>query len=535
MGETEKSMSASNGEGTGALEKALDVLEAIGFSADGISQSDLAAQLRLPRTTVYRLLATLVARGLVRRDPQRKIYRLGFRCFEMARNAYLVPDLASAAVMELRALRDITGETTYLATLDGREVISLERCDGAHSQRSAAALGQRKPIHCTSQGKAILSAMSDEMRNELIRDVTLKELTPLTITDRRRLQAEIRITKSRGYAIDDEEIVLGVRCVGAPIVDSAGQVRGAVSVAGPAWRLTRARLELLGPEVADAARRIGAQLQPTNLGKPESSETQVQAISAPWAFHGAHPVVAMSHGVFWADALAPSVRVLQGSSDLTVVQFLPSPIMGLVVQSDTLLVVTESEVASYQFNGEKLTVRPWPHGITQAVCGGLGNTVWASMALPEGGAAIGEVSAEGVLQVQWRLSEGVAAMQFRAEDNALFVTLPESGSVLYLQPGKPAQRRLATVPRGSGKLGGIAFDDEGGVWVALYDGWSVLRITTDGHLDRIVGLPVPCPTDIVFLNEGGRRQLLVTTSRHSTPLDALASAPMSGKLLMVNL
>jgi len=278
---------AATGEGTGALEKALDVLEAVGSSTDGLSQNALAEQLRLPRTTVYRLIATLVGRGLVRRDPLRKVYCLGFRCIEMARQAYAMPDLAAAAAMELRTLRDLTGETTYLATLDGREVISLERCDGAHSQRSAAVLGQRKPLHCTSQGKAILSAMQDAERDAIIREITLKPLTSLTITDRRRLQAELKITKARGYAIDDEEIVMGVRCVGAPVIDGAGEVRGAISVAGPAWRLTRARVELLGPEVAEAARRVGAQLQPAKTGTvsagSEAAVRQYQGTGRSWA------------------------------------------------------------------------------------------------------------------------------------------------------------------------------------------------------------------------------------------------------------
>ena len=80
-------MTSSTGEGTGSLEKALDVLDAIGEAPEGLGQSDLAERLGLPRTTVYRLLATLVARGMVRRDPLRKVYRLGFRCFEMARQA----------------------------------------------------------------------------------------------------------------------------------------------------------------------------------------------------------------------------------------------------------------------------------------------------------------------------------------------------------------------------------------------------------------------------------------------------------------
>src|SRR5213595_2684408 len=110
-------MSVNPGGGTGAIEKAIDVLEAVGATPGGVSQTDLAAQLALPRTTVYRLLATLVARGMLRRDPLRKVYRLGFRCFEMARQAYTMPDLVAAAAHEMRGLRDLTGETCYLATL----------------------------------------------------------------------------------------------------------------------------------------------------------------------------------------------------------------------------------------------------------------------------------------------------------------------------------------------------------------------------------------------------------------------------------
>lgn len=526
---------ATPGEGTGALEKALDVLDAVGGSSEGLSQSDLATQLQLPRTTVYRLLATLVARGLVRRDPLRKVYCLGFKCFEMARKAYARPDLVSAAAIELRALRDITGETSYLATLDGREVISLERCDGAHSKRSAAVLGQRKPVYCTSQGKAILSAMSDVERDSLVRDITLHELTPLTITDRRKLQAEIRITKARGYAIDDEEIVLGVRCVGAPVVDSSGAVRGAISVAGPAWRLTRARLELLGPEVAEAARRIGAQLHPASPVGTGTLEADVQAVPGPWAFHGAYPVLVPEHGLFWADTLAPAVRQLKNGSDRAFLKSCSAPVTGLLPQRDGILVVTESGAGVWDWAGEKARDTPWPTGRSLAACAGGDGTIWAAMALPEAGAAIGEVMGDGTLKVHWRIAETVAAIKHRESDGALFVTLPESGSILFLQPGQTNQRRLATVPRGSGKLGGIAFDDDGAIWVALYDGWSIVRITMDGHLERIVGLPTPCPTDLAFVPNSGDRQIIVTTSRQSMPFDALTTAPMSGCTLVVNL
>ncbi|HSV44478.1 MAG TPA: IclR family transcriptional regulator C-terminal domain-containing protein, partial [Ramlibacter sp.] len=350
-------MAASSGDGTGSLEKALDVLEAVGGSPEGLSQNELTARLSMPRTTVYRLLATLVGRGLLRRDPLRKVYCLGFRCFEMARQAYAMPDLVAAAAAELRTLRDLTGETTYLAALDGLEVISLERCDGAHSQRSATELGQRKPVHCTSQGKAILSAMEGEARDALVRDLVLKPMTEHTITDRRRLQAELRITAARGWSIDDEEIAMGVRCVGAPVIDTSGKVRGAISVAGPAWRLTRERVELLGPEVAEAGRRIGAQLQ---TAAAPTGDAAVRALAGPWAFHGAHARWCPADGrLYWADTLAPAVRVHDGHSDAQLLAT-EAPICGLVLHGQGLLVATEQGALRVARDGSATPLTAWP-------------------------------------------------------------------------------------------------------------------------------------------------------------------------------
>ncbi|CAN7332038.1 IclR family transcriptional regulator domain-containing protein [Variovorax sp. LjRoot178] len=527
-------MASSTGEGPGTLEKALDVLDAIGAASEGLAQSELAEQLDLPRTTVYRLLATLVARGLVRRDPLRKVYCLGFRCFEMARQAYAMPDLVAAAALELRALRDLTGETSYLATLDGREVISLERCDGAHSQRSAAALGQRKPVHCTSQGKAILSAMPDEARDAIVRDAVLKPLTPLTITDRRRLQAELRITRARGYAIDDEEIVLGVRCVGAPVVDAAGQVRGAISVAGPAYRLTRARLELLGPEVADAARRVGAQLQLAGTDPTPSTEAAVTALPGHWAFHGAHPLwSADGSRLWWADALAPSVHLYASGQDREVAT-IEAPVVALLRHGDDVIAVHERGAQRISAGGQSSPFAPWLSGQVLAACNGEADMVWAAVALPEAGTAIGRVRSDGALEVQWRMGELVQALGWHARGQALYATVPGSGTILLLRPGQGAVRRLATVPKGSGRLSGLAFDAHGGIWTALSDGWSVVRFTADGQLDRVIGLPVPCATDLAFapMSEGAEAEkLVITTARHSVPLDTLANAPLSGRLL----
>jgi len=540
---------SSVGDGTGALEKAIDILEAVGERPDGMSQTDLTARLALPRTTVYRLLATLVARGLLRRDPVRKVYCLGFRCFEMARQAYANPDLAAAAAAELRALRDLTGETSYLAALDGLEVISLERYDGAHSQRSSAVLGQRKPAYCTSQGKAILSALDAATRDALVRDMVLKPLTPLTITDRRRLQAELKITAARGYAIDDEEIVLGVRCVGAPVVDPAGKVRGAISVAGPAWRLTRERVELLGPELADAARRIGAQLPFLPLVASAAIDAALQPVPGPWAFFGAHPAwCTRRQTLFWADALAPSLRAFDGRADEQLAS-LEAPVVGMVMQGDEFLVAFADSLVRVDLKGNHAPVTPWPAGVIQAICAGGDGAVWVAFAVEGGGSAIGLVSTSattpasttsapsppsGHFKPQWRITEPVQCLHWSAQDNTLYATAPASGAILMMKPGTAAVRRLATVPKGSGRISGLARDAAGGLWTALRDGWSVVRISPEGNLDRVMGLPVPCPTDVAM---GGHdmNQLFVTTARQPVSLDALANAPGSGRLFVLDL
>ncbi|KJK16162.1 IclR family transcriptional regulator [Burkholderiaceae bacterium 16] len=534
-------MSVNPGDGTGAIEKAIDVLEAVGANPGGISQSDLTAQLALPRTTVYRLLATLVARGMLRRDPLRKVYRLGFRCFEMARQAYTMPDLVAAASHEMRGLRDLTGETCYLATLDGLEVISLERCDGAHSERSAAVLGQRKPVHCTSQGKAILSAMAGPARDAIVRELTLKALTPLTITDRRRLNAELNITAARGYAIDDEEIVLGVRCVGAPIVDPEGVVRGAISVAGPAYRLTRARLELLGPEVAQAARRIGAQLEGLRLPAGDASVT---AVPGPWAFQGAHPLwCPQRQRLYWADVLAPSVRVLDTTQnpvrDEQLVR-LEVPVTGLLLLGDEVWAMHEGGAEAIAADGSRRPLEGWIRAPLQAFCeggegsgeGGQANAVWAATESAEGGSAVGLLRADGSLDAHWHIGEAVQALCWSAADETLYATTPASGAILMLQPGSTAVRRLASMPPGAGKLSGLALDSNGGIWTALCEGWSVVRFTRDGTLERVVGMPVPCPSDVAI---GGANMdtLYITTSRQQVSLETLAKAPQSGCLFEV--
>ena len=522
-------MNRTSADGTAALEKALDVLDAVGASPAGLSQAALAERLGLPRTTLYRLLATLVARGLLRRDPLRRIYVLGPRCFDYARKTYAMPDLVAAAGLELRALRDMTGETTYLAALDGHEVVALDRCDGAHSVRSNSEPGQRKPLHCTSQGKAILSALPPEQRDAIIRDLNLTPVTPRSITDRRRLQAEIRLTANRGWSIDDEENVLAVRCCGAPIVDALGQVRGAISVAGPAFRLSLERLELLGPEVLEAARRIGAQL---TTPRPSVLDGQVRLVPGDWAFEGAFAVwSAADPALLWADTLAPSLHRASAQGD-TVLQRCEEPIDAVLALATGAAVFSGARWHRLDRGGGLVPLDGLSGRPLQAATAGPDGQLWACTR--EGDRwRVSALSAQGVPQGGWRLSEPVSALAWDAAGRQLFMAAADTGSLFVATDGQTALRRLATVPKGSGRLSGLAVDQQGGVWTALRGGWSVVRFEPDGSVDQVVALPVPAPTDVAFGGTDGRT-LFITSARDAVSREALDAAPLSGRLLTVD-
>ncbi|MFO1269840.1 MAG: IclR family transcriptional regulator C-terminal domain-containing protein [Rubrivivax sp.] len=537
-------MTSKTSEGTASLDKALDVLDAVGSVAAGLSQADLGQRLKLPRTTLYRLLGTLVARGLVRRDPLRRVYCLGARCFEYARAAYAMPDLVAAAAIELRALRDMTGETSYLAALDGLEVVALDRCDGAHAQRSHAAVGQRKPLHCTSQGKAILAALPPEKRDALVRELALAPMTPRTITDRRRLLAELRLTAQRGWSIDDEEIALGVRCCGAPIVDAFGEVRGAVSVAGPAFRLTMERVELLGPEVAEAARRIGAQLA---AARPSRSDGEARAVPGEWAFEGAFPSNGRTR-LWWADRLAPALHAAGAEVDETVAD-LEHPIGALLPDRDGVRVLAGEAWHLYGADGQRVddagAASALPRTGVLAACAGPPGQAWVCQAEGErwrvglvdmvsgGHPGGGHTNATLAADTGWLLPEPATALAWSEAQRTLYLAAAGSGTLYAAQVRHAGLRRLATVPKGSGRLGGMAVDAAGGLWTALRGGWSVARFEPDGSMDRVVALPVPAPTGLAFGGERGRT-LFVTTARDALDRESLDAAPLSGRLFVVD-
>lgn len=318
---------------------------------------------------------------------------------------------------------------------------------------------------------------------------------------------------------------MGVRCVGAPIIDPRGIMRGAISIAGPVFRMTRERVEQLGPEVAAAAKRIGAQLGMTEV--PAVAEPS-SALDGEPASYGALPRwLRKDSALVWADTLGHELRRLARGADEKFA-YTRAAITGLVVQGDGLLVAYEDGWQLLDAKGKAKPRSGWPGKEMCALCAHPGGELW--VAVRKGaGCHVGTVGPAGDVLDKWQVGEPIDAMAWDAEGHFLYAVAPESGSILVMQPGARGVRRLASMPKGSGRPGGLAFDGDGGLWTTLVDGWSVVRFTLDGTLNRVMAVPVPRPTDLAFGGED-LQSLYVTSAREGLSPEVLSAAPLSGRV-----
>jgi IclR family transcriptional regulator, acetate operon repressor len=241
--------------GGGSIDKALTVLEAL---AEHRRVTDIAAGTGLPKSTVHRILQSLVGWGFARTDGNGG-YLPGPRILTLAGRVMSRFDPAQHADSALRALRDRTGFTVHFAIRSGDEAVYVRKLEGLRPYQMGSRVGMSLRLHSTSIGKAILAQLSDREITAVTSRAGLEPRTRHTITDAGALLAHLAEVRRRGYAIDDEENESGIRCVGAPVFDHTGAVLGGVSVSGLAFEVDAADAALLA-EVVAAARDVSLAL-----------------------------------------------------------------------------------------------------------------------------------------------------------------------------------------------------------------------------------------------------------------------------------
>jgi IclR family KDG regulon transcriptional repressor len=251
------------------IDRAVAILEALGTRDDDLSLFELAERLDLHKSTIHRLLMVLERHRLVERHPESGKYGLGLKLFELGSKAFDRLGLGERARPYLERLAAETGETAHLCTLEAGEVLYLEKVEPSRTVRVPSSVGRRNPAHCTAVGKALLAFLPPTEVDALIRDRGLKAYTRHTLTTPALLKRELRAIRDRGYAIDDEEIEEGLRCIGAPVRDHSGRVVASMSIAGPAFRLTRAKITGAARLVTKAADALSAELgyRPPKAGR----------------------------------------------------------------------------------------------------------------------------------------------------------------------------------------------------------------------------------------------------------------------------
>ena len=240
---------------TQSVARVLDVLEVVAAAGGELSLSEIAAGSGLPLPTIHRLVRTLVDRGYMRQLRSRR-YALGSRLIPLGEVAGAT--LGTWARPILVELVDSLGESANLAVLDGDWVTYIGQVPSRHAMRVFAEVGRRVSPHCTGAGKALLSQLSNDQVRALLARTGMRAQTPSTITDPDALLRQLESVRELGYALDEGEHEIGVRCVAVPVM--AQQTRMAVSISGPAPRMTAELVERAVPALLEAARELSAWL-----------------------------------------------------------------------------------------------------------------------------------------------------------------------------------------------------------------------------------------------------------------------------------
>jgi DNA-binding IclR family transcriptional regulator len=246
---------------TKSVHKALDILETMAFSKDGrgeLSVSEISEALELPTSTVQRLLAALVDKGLAVRNPSTGRYGLTLKMADLGASAFLRPLLLQAITRVVAELAKIAQETASMVWRYGHQGLYNYEipCDG--TLRASHARGSTVPLHCTAFGKVLLATFDSGEIKSYIKETGLQEYTRFTITNAYALKEQLEEIRQQGFASEKQEWELGAGSVAALIRDSKGSAIGAIGVTGPVTRLEDKGYEILARHVVLAASQLSS-------------------------------------------------------------------------------------------------------------------------------------------------------------------------------------------------------------------------------------------------------------------------------------
>lgn len=241
--------------GVQSVDRAVSVLEILAQRGEA-GVSEVAAEIDVHKSTAFRLLGALEARGLVEQAGERGKYRLGFGIVRLAGAVTGRLDITQQGREVCERLSEEIGETVNIAVLQEHYAVNLYQVRGPGAVGTHNWVGQLTPVHATSSGKILLAHLSANQRAEVLAASGLQKLTPHTLTARTKLEKNLTEARERGYAVTLEELEVGLHAMAAPIRSHHGEVVAALSASGPAYRFTEERMHQLAPLLLKGAEEI---------------------------------------------------------------------------------------------------------------------------------------------------------------------------------------------------------------------------------------------------------------------------------------
>jgi len=214
-----------------SLARGLEILDLLANAENGIGITEFAQHLGVDKSSASRLLQTLASYGYAEQNADTRRYVLGTRVLALSNSVLRRIPLRDTAHPVLRQLTYMTGECSHIAILSQGKALYIDQVESPSILRVETEIGTLSPLHCTALGKVLIAF------NQLGVPESLKAYTPKTMTDPVQLKLHMELVYRQGYAVDDEEHVLGVRCIAAPVFDHRGRVAGAVGISGPIGRM----------------------------------------------------------------------------------------------------------------------------------------------------------------------------------------------------------------------------------------------------------------------------------------------------------
>lgn len=243
-----------------SVDRSLSILEVLSDYENGLGITEISNKVNLHKSTVHRLLATLIYKGYVQQNEENNNYELTLKLFELGNKKVEKMNIVTASKPYLQEMMSKTNEVVHLVIREGTEIVYIAKVESQNVIRMHSRIGMRKPVYCTAVGKSMLAYMPEDEIEKIWRNSDIKKSTEDTIIDFEKFKENLKLVKQRGYATDEQENEIGIRCVAVSILNYKGEVCGAISISGSIISFTEEKKEEFSKLIIEYAIKISREL-----------------------------------------------------------------------------------------------------------------------------------------------------------------------------------------------------------------------------------------------------------------------------------